>query len=104
MNFFGKLKDRWNVKTTGDALIILLVFSFTGITSLFIKKPLFRVLGIKKIEPLWLNIVVYIVCVLVFYNILLLIYGFIFGKFRFFFNFEKQFLNKILNIFKKKIK
>lgn len=101
MNFFGKLKDRWQVKTVKDVFIILIVFTFTGFTSLFVKKPIFNYLGIHKIEPQWLNVLVYIFTVLFFYNILLLVYGFLFGKFRFFLDFEKRFFGKIFNINKK---
>ncbi|NUM32710.1 MAG: hypothetical protein HUU47_10375 [Bacteroidetes bacterium] len=104
MNFFGKLKARWNVNSVKDVAIILIVFTFTGISSLIVKKPIFHFLGINKIEPQWLNVIVYIFSVLVFYNILLLIFGFLFGKFSFFLDFEKRFFGKIIYIFKRKEK
>ncbi|MCC6722352.1 MAG: hypothetical protein IT243_09120 [Bacteroidia bacterium] len=102
MNFLAKLKIRWSVNTIKDVIIILIVFTCTGITSLFVKKPLFQILGIKNIEPQWLNIVAYFFSILIFYNILLLIFGFLFGKFRFFLDFEKRFFGKIVNFKKKK--
>ncbi len=101
MNFIEKLKHRWGAKSTSDILIILLVFTFTGFTSLYIKKPIFEALGIPSIEHQFLRGVCYTLALLVFYNILLLIYGFIFGKFQFFFAFEKRFFGRIVNIFKK---
>ena len=104
MKFLENLKKRWEVKSFKDVIIILAVFTCTGLTSLFIKKPLFTLLGIKKTEPQWLNIIVYIISVLIFYNLLLLIFGFLFGKFRFFLDFEKHFFGKIFNISKKKTK
>ena len=101
MNFIEKLKHRWGVKSALDVLIILLVFTCTGFTSLYIKKPIFEALGIPAIEPRFLRGVCYTLALLIFYNILLLIYGFVFGKFQFFFAFEKRFFSRIINIFKK---
>ena len=102
MKFLENLKKRWEVKSFKDVVVILAVFTCTGFTSLFIKKPLFALLGIKKLEPQWLNIIVYVISVLIFYNILLLIFGFLFGKFRFFLDFEKRFFGKIFYISIKK--
>jgi hypothetical protein len=102
MNFIEKLKHRWGVKSAFDVLIILLVFSCTGFTSLYIKNPIFNAIGIPNIEPRFLRGICYTLAILTFYNILLLVYGFIFGKFQFFFAFEKRFFGRIVNIFKKK--
>lgn len=101
MNFIEKLKHRWGVKSALDVLIILLVFTCTGFTSLYIKKPIFEALGIPDMEPRLLRGLCYAFALLIFYNILLLIYGFVFGKFQFFFSFEKRFFGRIVNIFKK---
>jgi hypothetical protein len=101
MNFIEKLKHRWGVKSALDVLIILLVFTCTGFTSLYIKKPIFEALGIPDMEPRLLRGLCYALALLIFYNILLLIYGFVFGKFQFFFAFEKRFFGRIVNIFKK---
>lgn len=102
MNFIEKLKHRWGVKSAIDVLIILLVFTCTGFTSLYIKNPIFEAIGITSVEPRFLRGVYYTLAILVFYNILLLVYGFIFGKFQFFFAFEKRFFGRIVNIFRRK--
>ena len=44
--------------------------------------------------PLWVSVIYYIL-ILPIYNIFLLLYGFIFGQFRFFWDFEKRFFNRI---------
>jgi hypothetical protein len=36
------------------------------------------------------------------YNVFLLLYGSLFGQFRFFWEFEKRFFNRIVSIFKSK--
>lgn len=87
-----------------DVLIILLVFTCTGFTSLYIKEPIFNAIGMKSVEPYFLRGLYYVLAILVFYNILLLVYGFIFGKFQFFFAFEKRFFGRIVNLFRKRKK
>jgi hypothetical protein len=102
MSFIEKLRHRWGVKSMVDVLIILVVFACTGFTSLYIRKPLFEFFGIPGIEPKALRGVVYTLAILIFYNIMLLVYGFVFGKFTFFYAFEKRFFGRLVNIFKKK--
>ena len=102
MNFIEKLKQRWGVKSAKDVLIILLVFSCTGITALYIKNPIFNAIGIPTIEHRFFRGICYTLAILVFYNIFLLIFGFVFGKFKFFYAFEKRFFNRIVNVFRRK--
>ncbi len=47
----------------------------------------------------WVDIVYYIL-ILPFYNILLLMYGFIFGQFKYFWAFEKRFFQRIVELFR----
>ncbi len=44
--------------------------------------------------PLWASIAYYIL-ILPIYNVFLLVYGFLFGQLRFFWDFEKRFFNRI---------
>ena len=69
---------------------ILLVFAITGTTVVYLKrfiKPMF-------IEHWWFDLAYYIL-ILPFYNLLLLVYGFIFGQGRYFLNFEKRFFSRL---------
>ncbi|MBL7837727.1 MAG: prolipoprotein diacylglyceryl transferase [Bacteroidetes bacterium] len=92
-----KLKDRWQVTSGFQVLVILIVFACTGYSIVFLK----HLLGIKSGTDITTRIIFYI-AVLPVYNILLLMYGFIFGQFKFFLNFEKRFFSRIVNIFRKK--
>ncbi len=83
----------------GQVLLILLVFACTGFTVLFLKKPLFRYAFGSGELPTWASVVYYIV-ILPVYNVFLLIYGFLFGQFQFFWAFEKRFFQRILSIFR----
>ena len=84
-----------------QVFIILLVFACTGFTVLFLKRPLFSYWFADGFRPLWASVLYYIL-ILPVYNVLLLFYGIIFGQFRFFWNFEKRFFERIFVIFKKK--
>lgn len=92
---FGKLKKRWNVESNIQIAIILVVFTITGTTTVFVKKAFFELIGITASTPFWVKAVIYVPAILVIYNILLLIIGFLFGQFRFFLEFEKKFFRRI---------
>jgi hypothetical protein len=91
-----KLKNRWNVKNTWQVVVILIVFACTGFTVLFIKKPLFDYWFPTGDKPFWASIAYWILIFPV-YNIFLLAYGFIFGQFKFFWEFEKRFFNRMFS-------
>ena len=93
------LKSRWHLKNTWQVIVILIVFACTGTTVLFLKRPLFFYLFQDGEKPLWASIMYYIM-ILPIYNILLLAYGFVFGQFSFFWDFEKRFFRRIISKFK----
>lgn len=94
-----KLKVRWKLGSTWQVIIILIVFACTGTTVLLIKRPLFAYWFPEGDKPLWANITYYVL-ILPVYNILLLAYGFVFGQFKFFWEFEKRFFSRIMSKFK----
>lgn len=95
-SFIDKLKERWGVKSSWDVFIILLVFACTGFTIVYIK----RLFGITIETPI-LHRIGFYVFVLLIYQIILLVYGFVFGKYLFFLNFEKRMFRRIIYFFKK---
>lgn len=95
-----KLKTRWNLSSTWQVIIVLIVFACTGTTVLLIKRPLFAWWFPDGDKPLWASITYYIL-ILPIYNVFLLFYGFVFGQFRFFWEFEKRFFSRIMSKFKK---
>lgn len=94
MNWIEKLQQRWKVNSPLQVVGILVVFACTGFTVLFLKRPLLSYMFNGEPMPMWATIVYYLL-ILPVYNVLLLIYGFIFGLFRFFWNFEKRFFARI---------
>jgi cellulose synthase/poly-beta-1,6-N-acetylglucosamine synthase-like glycosyltransferase len=97
-----KLKQRWNVKNGWDILIILIVFACTGFSVLYAKRLLFNLIGITNASPSWLRWTVNILIILPLYQVILLIWGWIWGKFSFFWAFEKRMFSRIGCLFTKK--
>jgi hypothetical protein len=101
--WINKLKKRWGLTSAFQVIIVLIVFACTGTTVLLIKRPLFVYWFPDGDKPLWATIAYYVL-ILPVYNVFLLIYGFIFGQFNFFWEFEKRFFTRIFSAsnFKKK--
>ncbi|PSG88143.1 DUF6787 family protein [Aurantibacter aestuarii] len=92
---FKKLEHKWVVNQRWEIIRIFIVFAITGSSSLFVGRPIIKALGITKEN---LNIVVYYILftiiALIFYQILLVTFGWIFGQFKFFWEFEKKMLRR----------
>ena len=91
-----KLKQRWNVSSAWQVIIILWVFACTGFTVYFLKRPLLAFLTGREEGSIRATITYYVL-ILPLYNVLLLGYGFIFGQFSFFWNFEKHLFKRIFS-------
>jgi|SRR5690606_4165813 len=99
--WIDRLQEKWNLKSAKQVVIVLIVFACTGTTILFLKKPVFNLLGITEIKG-WLSNILYLVFILPVYNIVLLVYGALFGQFSFFWEYEKKMFRRMASIFKKK--
>ena len=88
--FLLKLKTKWGIDSTLQVIIILVVFSITGMSVVFIRKTLFNLIGFDENTPMWIKTVTYIFAVFPIYQVLLLFYGAIFGQFSFFWEKEKK--------------
>ncbi len=95
-----RLRERWQLSSIWQVVIVLLVFACTGFTVLFIKKPLLNFFAGEAGNTLTASVLYYIL-ILPLYNVILLIYGFLFGQFNFFWAFEKRFMSRIAGIFRK---
>lgn len=102
VNILQKLQQRWKVKSVWQVLAILVVFACTGFTILFLKKFIYNVLNINEQTPTWQRIITWIVLILPLYNVLLLIYGFIFGQFGFFWLFVNRLFGRLFFFWRKK--
>ena len=90
------LKDKWNLKSNFQLVIILIVFAITGSGSLYISKPLMEFLSISSENmDIYLYWILRFIIVTVVYQFVLLLVAFVFGQFNWFWNFEKKILKKI---------
>ncbi|TXD81622.1 hypothetical protein ESY86_00170 [Subsaximicrobium wynnwilliamsii] len=92
---FKKLKHKWVVDYRWEMIRIFIVFAITGSSSLFVGRPIIALLGITKenLNPIvyW---VLFIIIGLIFYQMLLVSFGWLFGQFKFFWEFEKKMLRR----------
>ena len=99
-SWLEKLKVKWKLKNVGQVIVILIVFACTGITVMLIKRPLTSILAGESSGTWWITVLYYLL-ILPVYNVLLLAYGFLFGQFHFFWEFEKRFMKRIFTKFRK---
>lgn len=92
--WLSKLQDRWGLKSLFQVVVVLFVFACTGTTILLIKNPVLSLIDPSFKDSILFNIL-YLVFILPVYNVFLLIYGFIFGQFQFFWEFEKRFFRRM---------
>jgi hypothetical protein len=89
----NKLKQRWGITSNWQLTIIFVVFAITGSSSVMVSKPILDFFGIARDSmPYFIYIILKIVIVLPVYQVLLVGFGFLFGEFKFFWEFEKKML------------
>ena len=94
--WIARLEKRWNVSGP-RVIIILIVFACTGFSVMFLKKPIVGIFTENGEQNVVFSIIYYIL-ILPIYNLLLLVWGFVFGQFKFFWEFEKKFFKRLLRI------
>ncbi len=91
---FQKLEKKWVVQYKWEMIRIFIVFTLTGSSAVFIGRPIIKLLGITQANLgifYWLfNI---LLCI-IFYQILLVVFGWLLGQFTFFWEFEKKMLRR----------
>lgn len=99
-SWIEKLMLRWKLESAFQVVVVLVVFACTGFTVLFIKKPILHFLAGKQEYSVTASVIYYLL-ILPLYNLILLAYGFLFGQFKFFWEFEKRFFDRIFRRTKK---
>jgi len=100
----SKLEKRWVVSERWQIIRIFIIFAITGTSSLYITSPILNALGLNKefftYNELSLSVyyVLKFLAILPFYQILLLVFGWVLGEYKFF----SVFVKKMLSRFKRK--
>ncbi len=95
-NWVTKLKTKWKITTNRDFILIMIVFSLAGMAIGFERRIVFHLFGIDK-DPLWVKILVYVPLIVPIYQINLLVFGFLLGQFKFFWEKEKRLVQFLRN-------
>ena len=96
-----KLKERWGIESNLQLVVIFIVFAITGSASVYVAKPFLAWIGMSKenFPDAWWSGWVYwflrLLLIFPFYQILLVGFGWLFGQFKFFWNFEKKMLSRM---------
>ena len=96
-----RLKQRWGIDSNFQLLVIIVVFAITGSASVYVAKPFLVWIGMSKENfpdvwwSNWLYWFLRLLLIFPFYQILLVTFGWLFGQFRFFWNFEKKMLSRM---------
>lgn len=92
---FKKLEKKWVLDYKWEMIRVFIVFAITGSSSMYIGRPFIKLIGITKenLNPI-LYWILFIIIGLIFYQILLVTFGWLFGQFKFFWEFEKKMLKR----------
>lgn len=99
--FLEKMKERWNLHSLLQVVLVLIVFSLTGMSVVFLKPYVFRLFGIEELTG-FKGALLYLLLIFPLYQILLLFYGTLLGQFSFFWKWEVKTFKSIGKLFKKK--
>lgn len=90
-----KLKERWGITSNLQMAVIFVVFGLTGSTSAKLAGPFVELFGIDSNISAWIYWPARILLIFPIYQVLLVAFGWLFGQFRFFWDFEKKMLSKM---------
>ncbi len=97
-SWLEKLRARWGLTSLGQVVVILVVFSITGMSVLFLRNSFFSFLGFNDLTSMWIKSVSYVLFIIPAYQILILFFGFLFGQFAFFWEKEKRLIAAIKRV------
>jgi hypothetical protein len=91
----GGLKQRWGLTSNFQLTLIIIVFAITGSASAWLSKPFCLWLGITKEDLGFWFTPIRLLLIFPIYQVLLVVIGFLFGQFKFFWAFEKKMLKSM---------
>lgn len=96
LRLFKKLAIKWNVEYRWELIAIFLVFAITGSTSAQISGPILEAINLKElISNSFLFWTIRILIIFPIYQVMLVMVGWVFGQFPFFWAFEKKMLKRM---------
>lgn len=99
VSFLNKMKEKWGLQSLFQVVIVMVVFSLTGMTVVFVRPLIFSWFGYDELTPFWIKAITYLLLIFPLYQILILVYGTILGQFSFFWEKEKKLIRAISGLF-----
>lgn len=90
-----RLKERWNVDNNWQLTVIFIVFAITGSTAAKFAGPITDFIGITSEMGWYIYWPVRVLIIFPAYQLFLVSFGWLFGEFEFFWEFEKKMLNHL---------
>lgn len=99
--FMERMKKRYGLARNSEVWAILTVYSLAGMSISFTVRPLynFEYHYAHPNTPFWIRVITYILVAVPVYQCFLLIYGFLFRQFKFFWEREKKLFRWIVRKF-----
>ena len=91
----NRLKEKWQITSNLQLTIIFIVFAITGSTASKIAAPVVHFFGIYSETNPILYWPLRIILIFPLYQVLLVLFGWIFGQFKVFLAFEKKMLRRL---------
>ncbi|WP_299437183.1 DUF6787 family protein [uncultured Aquimarina sp.] len=96
LKIFNALEKKWNITYRWELIAIFIAFAITGSTAARISDPIISLLGFQQeFTSGWLYWPLRILLIFPIYQVILLIVGWLFGQFKFFWWFEKKMLRRM---------
>lgn len=90
-----RLKQKWNITSNWQLTVIFIVFAITGSTAAKIAGPITEAFGITKSLAWYIYWPIRLIMVFPLYQVFLVFFGWLFGEFKFFWNFEKKMIRSM---------
>lgn len=91
-----RLRIRWNLKNTTAVWLVLLTFACTGTTVAYLSRAIVHWIEWHDPNHFWERLALKSFVFIFGYQIIILCFGWVFGQFQFFWNYEKKIWNRIL--------
>ena len=82
-HWYQRLKKKWGVESNWQAFLIFITFGCAGPSVLYVKDLIWYLIG--NPQSIWLKVLLYPILIFPSYQLLLLMYAFVFGQFNFFY-------------------
>ena len=104
VSFLEKIKERWGLKSLVQVVLVLIVFSLTGMTVVLMRPIIFSWFNFDEQTPFLVKAITYLLLIFPLYQVLILVYGTLLGQFSFFWEKEKKLFKAITRLFRPRVK